>query len=263
MTGTPSETTEHDELVVTGAHDDTVRVLRLNRPHRLNALNESLVDALSLALTEAVADGCRAIILTGTGRAFCAGFDLREERPDGGVRQIEAQQQLGATLTTLPIPVIAAINHLAVGAGCEIALACDFVLATNDARLSLPEVQIGAAMGGGSSYLLSRAVGRIRAAQVVLLGEPITAAQGYDFGLVSNIVAPEDLISAAVELARVLASRPPHAVATVKAALWRGQQETFAESLRAETDEIHATLAHPDSVRIVDHFRQHSTYGGH
>nr|WP_264069200.1 enoyl-CoA hydratase/isomerase family protein [Mycolicibacterium komossense]MCV7228139.1 enoyl-CoA hydratase/isomerase family protein [Mycolicibacterium komossense] len=247
------------ELVVTTALDDTVVVLRLNRPHRLNALNESLVTALETALAEAVREGRRAVILTGTGRAFCAGFDLKEVRDDGGRRQIDAQQRLAEALTSLPIPVIAAINGLAVGAGCEIALACDFLLAGSDAEFSLPEVLIGTGMGGGTSFLLARTVGRVKASDFVLLGEQITAAEADAIGLVSRVVEPDHLEAAAQELASKLASRPPHAIATVKKALFRGLNQTFTESLDAELTEIRAAHFHPESVALMESFRHRST----
>lgn len=243
------------ELVVTTVLQNAAVVLRLNRPHRLNALNESLVDTLEAALAQALADDRRAVILTGTGRAFCAGFDLREKRDDGGRRQIDAQQRLAATLTSLPIPVIAAINGPAVGAGSEIALACDFLLAGNESYFSLPEVLIGTGMGGGTSFLLARTIGRIRASDFVLLGEPISATKAEAMGLVSRVVEPEYLDAAAEELAAKLVSRPPHAIATVKAALFRGLNQTFAESLSAEIAEVHAAHFHPDSVALMEAFR--------
>ncbi|MGV9797778.1 enoyl-CoA hydratase/isomerase family protein [Mycobacterium sp. NPDC003449] len=246
------------ELIVTTALHDGAVVLRLNRPHRLNALNDSLVDAVEAALAQAVDDDRRAVILTGTGRAFCAGFDLKEERDDGGRRQIDAQQRLAATLTSLPIPVIAAINGPAVGAGSEIALACDFLLASTDAYFSLPEVLIGTGMGGGSSFLLARTIGRIKASDFVLLGEPISAPKAEALGLVSRVVEPECLDAAAEELAAKLVSRPPHAVATVKAALFRGLNQTFTESLTAELAEVHAAHFHPDSAALMEAFRNKS-----
>jgi 2-(1,2-epoxy-1,2-dihydrophenyl)acetyl-CoA isomerase len=254
MTQEPTE----PELVVSTALDDAVVVLRLNRPHRLNALNDGLVSALETALAEAVCADRRAVILTGTGRAFCAGFDLKEDRDDGGLRQIEAQQRLAATLTSLPIPVIAAVNGLAVGAGCEIALACDFVLAGNDVEFSLPEVLIGTGMGGGTSFLLARSVGRVKASDFVLLGEPITAGQADAIGLVSRVVAPDQLDAAARQLAAKIVSRPPHAIATVKGALFRGLNQTFTESLDAELAEVRATHFHPESVALMTSFRHRS-----
>ncbi|MET0457256.1 MAG: enoyl-CoA hydratase/isomerase family protein [Mycobacterium sp.] len=254
----PSDT---GELITEGAPNDPIVILRLNRPHRLNALNPTLVDALEIALTKTVDEERRAVILTGTGRAFCAGFDLKENRQDGGLGQIEGQQRLADIITALPIPVIAAINGLAVGAGCEIALACDFVLATNASRFSLPEVRIGTGMGGGTSFLLTAAVGRIRASQFVLLGEEITATRAETIGLVGQVVEPEHLMSTAMELATKLVSRPAYANATVKAAIFRGANQTFGEALDAELEEVRAIHFHPDSVAIMDQFRRNSTYG--
>ncbi|AQA04670.1 hypothetical protein BVC93_22140 [Mycobacterium sp. MS1601] len=247
-----------EELVVTTAVQDTVAILRLNRPHRLNALSETLVDALISALTRAHSDGRRAAILTGTGRAFCAGFDLKEVRDDGGLRQIQAQQRLAATLTSLPIPVIAAINGLAVGAGCEIALACDFIVASSEARFSLPEVLIGTGMGGGTSFLLARTIGRIKASEFVLLGEQISASQAHSMGMVSRVVEPEQLDIAVQELAAKLASRPPHAIATVKEALRRGLDQSFTKSLESELEEVRVAHFHPESVALMNAFRDRS-----
>lgn len=249
--GSPRE----DELVVTTALQDAAVILRINRPHRLNALNESLVDALEAELAQAHSDKRRAVILTGTGRAFCAGFDLKQDRDDGGLRQIEAQQRLGALLTALPIPVIAAINGLAVGAGSEIALACDFLLAAEDSYFSLPEVLIGTGMGGGTSFLLTRTIGRIKASEFVLLGEPISASDAAAMGLVTRVVQREHLETAAEELAATLVSRPPHAIATVKQALFRGLHQSFSDSLNAEFEEVRAAHFHPESVALMDAFR--------
>lgn len=248
-----------DELIVSTVLLDQVLILRLNRPHRLNALNETLVDALEAALAQARQDERRAVIITGTGRAFCAGFDLKEHRDDGGLRQIDGQQRLAATLTSLPIPVVAAINGLAVGAGCEIALACDFILASSQARFSLPEVQIGTGMGGGTSFLLARTIGRVKASDFVLLGEQISAAEADEIGLISRVVEPEHLDKAAEELAAKLASRPEHAIATVKSALFRGLNQTFTESLSAELTEVHAAHFHPESVALMEAFRDGTT----
>lgn len=259
MSQPPASSSEDNELVVTTTLQDQVVVLRLNRPHRLNALNESLVDALQAALTQAVHDERRAVVLTGTGRAFCAGFDLKEDRDDGGLRQIDGQQRLAATLTSMPTPVVAAINGLAVGAGCEIALACDFILAASSAEFGLPEVLIGTGMGGGTSFLLGHSVGRIKASEFVLLGEQISAAQAEDIGLISRVVEPDHLETATQELVAKLTSRPPHAIATVKTALFRGLNQTFTESLDAELAEVHAAHFHPDSVALMNAFRNGST----
>ncbi|MCK5890334.1 enoyl-CoA hydratase/isomerase family protein [Aeromicrobium sp.] len=249
-----------EELVITADDDHGIVTMRLNRPQRLNALSESLVGALEEALAGAVAERRRAVILTGTGRAFSAGFDLREERDDDGVRQIDAQQRLGETLATMPVPVIAAVNGLAIGGGCEIALACDVVLSASDAVFGLPEVRVGTAMGGGTSFLLARAVGRLRASYFVLLGEPIGAVEAHSFGMVSEVVDGAELPSAAFSLATKFASRPPYAIAAVKAAMRRGLDQPFAEALRAEREEIHATQFHPESAALIDRFRADSTY---
>lgn len=261
MTGSDAQVTEEQELVVSGPPGDPVLVLRLNRPHRLNALSATMVGALLEALDRAPGEGRKAVILTGTGRGFCAGFDLKQADNGNELEQLESQQRLAATLVGLRVPVIAAINGLAVGAGCEIALACDFVLAATDAELSLPEVRVGTAMGGGSSHLLPRAVGRLRALELVLIGEPISAARAERIGLITSTVDPVRLMPAAHDLARTLSMRPAHAVAAVKAAMQRGMDQTFAQALEVEIEEIKNTNAHPDSGAIVDHFRRNSTYG--
>jgi enoyl-CoA hydratase/carnithine racemase len=154
--------------------------------------------------------------------------------------------------------VVAAINGLAVGAGCEIALACDFVLASSTAEFSLPEVLIGTGMGGGTSFLLGHTVGRIKASEFVLLGEQISAAQADKIGLISRVVEPDQLDTATAEFTAKLASRPPHAIATVKTALFRGLNATFTESLDAELAEVHAAHFHPDSVALMQAFRHGS-----
>jgi enoyl-CoA hydratase/carnithine racemase len=201
--------------------DDTIVTLTLNRPDKLNAIDGAMLDAFEELLDRLEADrDCRAVILTGAGRAFSAGADIKEWTaltpqefgPGWGLRG----HRLFDRLAALPPPVIAAINGIAFGGGLELALCADIRIAAEDARLGLPEVTIAALPGWGGTQRLPRLIGPGRAKQMILTGQPIGAARAEAFGLVSEVVPAEALISRARELARQIAANAPLAVRAAK-----------------------------------------------
>lgn len=207
---------------------DFYAVFTLNRPERLNALGGMLMPELNTAVEDFNADPqMRAGILTGAGRAFCAGMDLKEaaeraasganvtgSRPDGAVQQM--------AFSSSPKPFIAAINGLAVGGGCEIALDCDIRIMSSDAYVGLFEPRRGI-MAGYAMHHLPRIVHSTAAAYMLMTGDRIEAEQAEEWGVVSEVVEPEQLMPRAIEIAKMIAANAPLSVQGTKAEVqaWR------------------------------------------
>lgn len=233
---TAVSTQQADGAAVVLTIDARVAVITLNRPDRLNAVNDQLVEALLAALSEVEAGDCAAVVLTGRGRAFCSGHDLKEPRgdADGLLRRLEHLQDVTRRLRGLPIPVIAAVHGHAVGAGAEFALGCDLVVAAEGTRFRFPEVGLGLSVTGGVTKLLPLLVGPLKAKELLLLGEPIDAHEASRLGLVNRVVPESQLMDAATEWARRLASQPPVPTALAKAALDSGIDAAFEASIKLE-----------------------------
>jgi enoyl-CoA hydratase/carnithine racemase len=216
--------------------DADVAVIALNRPHRLNAVNDQLVEGLLAALSEVEAGDWSAAVLTGRGRAFCSGHDLKEPRgdADGLLRRLEHLQDVTRRIRGLSIPVIAAVHGHAVGAGAEFALGCDLVVAAEGTRFRFPEVGLGLSVTGGVTKLLPLLIGPVKAKELLLLGEPVDAHEALRLGLVNRVVPEGHLMDAAMEWARRLASQPPVPTALAKAALDAGIDAAFEASIALE-----------------------------
>lgn len=204
-----------------------VAVLTLDRPDTLNSLATATLEALLDRCSELAADaGLRAAVVTGTGRAFAAGADIAEMQGFDPA-QAEAFSRLGhramEALEGLAIPTIAAVNGYALGGGCELALACDWIFASDKARFGQPEVNLGLIPGFGGTSRLVRRVGVAWAKQIVLTGEPIKADEAQRIGLVNRVFAPDELLDAAVTTAETIASRGPVAVTAAKRVIQEGQ----------------------------------------
>jgi enoyl-CoA hydratase/carnithine racemase len=206
-----------------------IALVTMIREREMNTLSLELLDELDQALTAVVAAGARALIITGQGRAFCAGAHLRyftqeDPRIGGGRfalrdRYIERIAVLFDRIETLPIPVIAAINGFALGGGCEMSLACDFRLMADHTRIGVPEVKIGALAGAGAVQKLHRLVGRGKALEWILLGSHVLAAEALAHGLLTSVHPAADLMPAAMELAGRFRLLGPRAVAQSKMAV--------------------------------------------
>jgi enoyl-CoA hydratase/carnithine racemase len=206
-----------------------IALVTMIRERQMNTLSLELLDELDAALTAVVAAGARALIITGQGRAFCAGAHLRyftqgDPRIGDGRfalrdRYLERIAVLFDRIETLPIPVIAAINGFALGGGCEMSLACDFRLMADHARIGVPEVRIGALAGAGAVQKLHRLVGRGKALEWILLGSHVTATEALGHGLLTSTHSAEDLMPAAMELAGRFRLLGPRAVAQSKMAV--------------------------------------------
>jgi enoyl-CoA hydratase/carnithine racemase len=191
---------------------DGVAVVTLNRPSAMNAVNSALATAVGERLEEAAQDpAVRVIVLTGSGRAFCAGADLKELAQGRSIDAVGHPEWGfgGVAQHWIPKPVIGAVNGFALGGGTELALACDLVVASAEAKFGLPEVKRGLMAAAGGVIRLQRQIPLKRALYLALTGEPIDAATAADWGIVTSVVPTEEVLPAALELARVIAANAP------------------------------------------------------
>jgi len=231
----------HAALVLESREPGIV-TLTMNRPDRLNALSVEMGVALTEALRRVAADPeVRVVVLTGAGRAFCAGGDLsviREARERGAAKELEpllrAGVQLVVHMRTMPQAVIAAVNGPAAGAGMNIALACDIRLASDQATFGQNFARVGLFPDYGGTYLLPRLVGPARAAEMFYTGEMIDAKEAERMGIVSRVVPHDELAVAARALAGRVAAAPPIAARAVKQALFGAARAELERALEFE-----------------------------
>jgi len=217
-----------------------VALLTVSRPDKLNALNAATIAELDRAFVSLTDnDGTRAIVLTGAGeKAFVAGADIAEIRAtDGPAAQRFAArgQALMRRIETAPVPVLAAINGFALGGGLELALACHLRYASGNARLGLPEIKLGLIPGFGGTQRLTRAVGRARALEMMLSGEPIDARTAHRYGLVLEVAEPGELLEHALGVAEQLAAAAPFARRQILACVHAGEDLPLERALELET----------------------------
>ncbi|MBX5443960.1 enoyl-CoA hydratase-related protein [Sphaerobacter sp.] len=226
-------------MAVDVARDGHVATLTLNRPDVLNAFNTEQLEALRDALAGVTRDPeVRAIIITGAGdRAFAAGADIAEMR-DKGPSQALIFARLGQSVCSMlenaPQPTIAAINGFALGGGCELALACDIRICSENAQLGQPEVTLGIPPGWGGTQRLARVIGRAAAKELILTGRRIGAEEALRLGLVSAVYPAEELMPRARELAERIAANAPVAVYYAKEAINRGVETDLETALAYE-----------------------------
>lgn len=225
---------------VLAARQGPVLVLTLNRPHRLNAVTARLYEELIRKLEGAEADpAVRSVVLTGAGRAFSAGADLKRHREapptDTGRRRYAALgQAANRLLQTIGVPVVAAVNGPAVGAGLELALSADFAIAASDAKLRLPEIALGTFVGGGVTYTLPERVGTVRARELLYLGDFFSGAEAATLGVVHRALPAEEVLPEAIALAGRLARRAPRPLAKAKRLLRAAPARSREAALAAE-----------------------------
>jgi enoyl-CoA hydratase/carnithine racemase len=223
---------------------DGIATLTLNRPERLNALGDTLRGDLYDAMTQASSDpGVRVIILTGAGRGFCAGGDVKAMN-EANVRNrarplldkvAPLRDKVVLAMRDAPQPLIAAVNGPAAGAGMNIALACDIRIASTSARFGETFVKRGLHVDWGGTYFLPRLVGMAKACELIFTGEVISAEEALACGMVSKIVPPDMLMPVALELARMIAAGPPIAIRLAKRALYHNQEVDLRAALEYET----------------------------
>jgi enoyl-CoA hydratase len=220
--------------------DGSIAILTLNRPAVLNALNADLLSLLEQTLDAFTGDPeLRAVILTGAGdRAFAAGADIAELAAVDGAVMGEHKARTGQRVTqlieALPVPVIAAVNGFALGGGCELAMACDFRIASENAKFGQPEVTLGVPPGYGGTQRMPRLVGSGAALYMCLTGEMIDAAEALRIGLVQRVVPAADLQAEALRLAKGIEAKAPLAITATKRAIREGASLPLAEGLALE-----------------------------
>ena len=239
-----------------------VRTIRLDRPERLNAVNPALADALPLALHDATRDDAvRAVVITGSGRAFCAGLDLSEPVDLGATRadRLDAYFWVGRwvqSITQCPKPVVAAINGVAAGAGLGLALACDIRLISASATCTAGYVRRGLSPDAGVSWFLPRIVGHARAMDILLTGRDISAAEAERIGLVSSVTADADFTGQVADYAALLADGPPIALALTKRLVHGSSDASLDAQLREELVHIKHCFASADVQEALTAFRE-------
>jgi enoyl-CoA hydratase len=217
---------------------DRIATITVNRPDKLNALNDALMDELRTAIGEARRRrDVGAVLLTGAGRAFVAGADIAEladQRAVEGKARAERGQRVFRRFETSPKPTLAAVNGFALGGGCELAMACHMRIASEAAKFGQPEVKLGIVPGYGGSQRLPRIVGKGRALQLLLTGEMIDAAEAYRIGLVNRVVPAAELIPAARALLTTILAQGPLAVAHCIEAVDRGLDMGLDDAIALE-----------------------------
>ena len=233
----------------------TWRVVTLNRPDRLNAFNEAMHRALSKALDDASEDiDCRAVLLTGAGRGFCAGQDLSDISGDLGTVIEDFYNPLVRRIRTLNKPVVCAVNGTAAGAGANVALSCDIVLAARSAKFIQSFAKIGLVPDSGGTYFLPRLVGEARAKALAMLAEPISAETAANFGMIWRAVDDDKLASEAEALTAHLAAQPTQGLALIKQAFAQSATNSLDAQLDLERDLQRQAGATPDYAEGVNAF---------
>jgi len=235
---------------------DQVALVRLDRP-KANALSAEVLAQLQSAAEDLTADPPGAVVLWGGRRIFAAGADIVElgqaGAPAVGTNFAGA---LGA-LAAVPRATIAAVNGFALGGGLELALACDFRVCAEDARFGLPEVLLGVIPGGGGTQRLPRLVGSSRAKELIFTGRQLRAEEALAVGLVNRVVAPDDVLEAALAWAAELAQGPLVAHALAKSAVDRGLEGSLADGLVIEQEAFTAVARTEDASRGIESFHRH------
>lgn len=234
--------------------DDILRIT-FNRPDRMNSLSAQIVHAVADSIDAAPKNGVRVIVLTGAGRAFSSGADVGADGAPPGLDTLDAGNRLVTSITHSPVPVVAAVNGIAAGLGCSIALSVDLAIASESAGFMLAFTKIGLMPDGGASMFVPAAIGRARAMRMALLAEKINAKSAADWGLIAQVV-PETEFPAAVEaIVESLAVGPPLAFAATKKVLNAATISLLGEVLQAERDGQEPLLESSDFVEGMAAFQ--------
>ena len=248
-----------DNLLI--QHESGVTVLTIHRPQRLNALDARTLDELRQAFLDFQQDdSIRCVIVTGAGdKAFVAGADIHElaaDTPENARQRALCGQRVFDLIEQLGKPVIAAVNGLALGGGCELALACTVRLASASARFGQPEINLGLIPGFAGTQRLPRLVGKAKAMEMVLTGAPLSAHDALGFGLVTRVVPANDLLNEARAMARDLAAKPRLALRYAMEAINRGLEMPFADACQLEAALFGMTVSTEDMREGTSAFLQ-------
>ncbi|HKH64387.1 MAG TPA: enoyl-CoA hydratase-related protein [Solirubrobacterales bacterium] len=253
-------------LVEVSLDDFHVALLRLNRPEARNALSPEMREELVASLERLDADPeVRCIVIAGADEYFAAGADIKAmaERPVDAAPDPKGIE-FWTRLTAIGTPTIAAVSGYAFGGGCELALACDMIVCDEKTRFGQPEITLGIIPGGGGSQRLARAVGKQRAMEYVLTGRRWDAKTAERWGLVNKVVGNGAWLTEAIELARIVAERPPLALRLAKQAVLAAQETNLADGLRAERELFDKAMATEDRVEGMNAFleKREPRFGG-
>ena len=234
--------------------DGALAIVTIDHPPA-NAISRAVVAGITEAITTAEADAdCRALILTGAGpKFFAAGADISEFGSAGG-ETIATGQDFTLSMERSRLPIVAAVNGIAFGGGCELTLACDVRIAASNARFGQPEIKLGIIPGWGGTQRLPRIVGRAAAIEMLFSGEPIDAARALQIGLVSRVVEPDELLDAAREVAGRFAAQAPLALAATKRAIAEGIDSGLADGLEAERRQFVSLFGSEDAREGITAF---------
>ncbi len=242
---------------------DNIALVTIDRPEALNALNSTVIAELEQVVTELENDGTiRAMILTGEGRSFVAGADIGEQYPldlDGGRRWGQRGSALFRRMERLEFPTIAAVNGFALGGGCELAMSCDIILASEKAKFGQPEVGLGITPGFSGTQRLPRRVGVAKAKELIFSGRMVKADEAERIGLVNAVYAPEALLDGAMEMARSFAKNAPIAVKYAKACIDRGMQTDIDSGIACENELFAMCFATADQKEGMGAFLEKRT----
>lgn len=244
--------------ILTEQNDNGILIITLNRPDKLNALNAEVLSELSELLNTAKNDSSvKALLITGNGKAFCAGADIQQlQTADNysGLSFAQQGQHCFNSLENLGKPSIAAINGYAFGGGCELAMAASIRLASKSALFGQPEVKLGVIPGYGGTQRLARLVGKGRAIDLCITGKTINANEALQWGLVSELTEPENLMSRAIEILRELASLAPLAIRSILHTINTGFDLPQDEALRLEATQFAMICGTKDSKEGIAAF---------
>lgn len=238
------------DQILRSTREGTVAVLEIDRPKARNSLNDELMSAMAAELVSSRSDdNVLALVIAGAGGVFCAGADITafDEIRARALVTGDTAENFWSVLSAFPKPVIAAVEGFALGGGCELAAACDIVVAGESARFGLPEVKIGAIPGAGGTQRIIRAVGKAKAMAMLLTGDPITAEQARDAGLAAEVVADGEAVPRAVAMAQRIAQNSPLAVALAKDAALHALETSLAQGLEHEKRNFYVAVHSADS----------------
>lgn len=238
--------------------DGPVAIAQINRPKVLNALSIELMKELVATLEALDADETiRVMVLTGDERAFAAGADIGDMADKSAIDMYLINQfARWERIKRLSKPIIAAVSGYALGGGCELAMHCDIIVASETARFGQPEVNIGIIPGAGGTQRLTRAIGKFQAMDVILSGRFLTADEAYRAGLVSRVVPPEHYLSEAIKLAHEIAAKPPLSVRMAKEAILKSQEMTLHDGLDYERKLLYLLFASDDQKEGMKAFQE-------
>jgi enoyl-CoA hydratase len=228
--------------------DGAIGIVTLNRPQQLNALSYGLVKELALAMEALDQDPeVRVLVVTGGEKVFAAGADIKEMAEAGPFdERVQGRLAFRDRINKISKPVVAAVSGYALGGGCELALSCDIIVASETARFGQPEINLGTLPGSGGTQRLTRLVGKYRAMEMVLVGETIDAAEARRLGLVNKVVPVELLLEEAKTIAGKIAAKPPLAVKFVKESINKALNTTLDEGLEFERKSFYLLFSSED-----------------